>query len=132
MIEVNGRPGGHAVHPLLRRALGIDTVRLAMRVAVGERVVLGALPVPEDVCFRLDVQPDASLRTITAVDGLEAVLDIPGVEQVVRGIGPGDEFSWRNGTLGFAAAVIGTAPDHQTARRIRDDVLDRVAISGTQ
>lgn len=132
VIEVNGRPGGHAVHPLLRRALGIDTVRLAMRVAVGERVVLGALPVPEDVCFRLDVQPDASLRTITAVDGLEAVLDIPGVEQVVRGIGPGDEFSWRNGTLGFAAAVIGTAPDHQTARRIRDDVLDRVAISGTQ
>ena len=131
VIEVNGRPGGHAVHPLLRRALGIDTVRLAMRVAVGECVVLGALPVTKEVVFRLDVQPDASLRTITAVDGLESVMQIPGIEQVVQGVGPGDEFSWRNGTLGYAAAILGTASDHQAARRIRDEVLERVVITGT-
>ncbi|MFC5500809.1 hypothetical protein ACFPJ4_00995 [Lysinimonas soli] len=130
VIEVNGRPGGHAVHPLLRRALGIDTVRLAMRVAVGEDVVLGALPSPDEVVFRFDVQPDVGLRTITAVEGLDVVVQIPGVEQVIQGLGPGDAFSWRNGTLGYAAAVLGAAPDHQAARRIRNEVLERVVISG--
>lgn len=130
VIEVNGRPGGAGVHFLIRRALGIDTVQLAMRVAVGEQVVLGGLAAPDGVAFRFDVQPDARFRTITAVEGLDAVLQISGVEQVVRGVGPGDEFSWRSGTLGYAAAVLGVAPDHPTARRIRDEVLDRVAISG--
>jgi len=130
VIEVNGRPGGHAVHPLLRRALGIDTIRLAMRVAVGEDVEIGHLGDPDEVVFRLDVQPDAGLRSITAVEGLEAALSIPGVEQVVQGLGPGDEVSWRTGTLGYVAAVLGSAPDHAAVSRIRDEVLGRIVVSG--
>lgn len=132
IIEANGRPGGAGVHFLLRCALGIDTMQLVMRLAVGEVPMLGDLPVPDGVVFRFDVQPDANIRKNTAVDRLDAVLRVPGVEQVVPGVGPGDDFFWRNGTLGFGAAVIGTALDHQTARRIRDDVLDCVAVSDTQ
>ena len=132
IIEVNARPGGAGVHFRMRRALGIDTVQPVMRLTVGEEPMLGDLPVPDGVVFRFDVQPDANIRRITAVDRLNAVLHSPGVEQVVPRVGRRDDFSWRNGTLGFAAAVIGTAPHHQTARRIRDDVLDCVAISGTQ
>jgi biotin carboxylase len=132
VIEVNGRPGGHAVHPLLRRALGIDTVRLAMRVAVGEHVAVGPVRVPDEVVFRFDVQPDAALRTITAVEGLDGVRRIPGVEQVVQGVGAGDEVSWRNGTLGYAAAVLGAARDHAAVSRIRDEVLRRIVVSGVR
>lgn len=131
VIEVNGRPGGHAVHPLLRRALGIDTVQLAMRVAVGDDVVIGDLPASTGVSFRFDVQPEAWVHTITAVEGFDAVLGIRGVEQVVQGLVAGDEFSWRSGTLGYAAAVLGTAADHEEARRIRDLVLTTIVISGT-
>ena len=123
---------GAGVHFRMRRALGIDTVQLVMGLAVGEEPMLGDLPVPDGVVFRFDVQPDANIRRITAVDRLNAVLHSSGVEQVVPRVGRRDDFSWRNGTLGFAAAVIGTAPHHQTVRRIRDDVLGCVAISGTQ
>jgi biotin carboxylase len=131
VIEVNGRPGGHAVHPLLRRALGIDTVRLAMRVAVGAEVAADPSPAPERVVFRFDVQPDVALRTITGVDGIDDVLRLPGVEQVVQGAGPGDDVSWRTGTLGYAVAVLGAADDHAAVSRIRDEVLARIVISGT-
>ena len=123
---------GAGVHFRMRRALGIDTVQLVMRLAVGEEPMLGDLPVPDGVVFRFDVQPDANIRRIIAVDKLNAVRHSPGVEKVVPRVGRRDDFSWRNGTLGFAAAVIGTAPHHQTVRRIRDDVLGCVAISGTQ
>jgi biotin carboxylase len=131
VIEINGRPGGAGVHMLLRRALEVDTVQLSMRTAVGERIDVLDLPVPSQVVFRLDVQPDAALRRITSVDGLAKVLELPGVEQVIPGVGPGDEISWRAGTLGFAAAVIGAAPDHRAVSRIRDEVLHLVVVSGT-
>ncbi len=131
VIEVNGRPGGHAVHPLLRRALAIDTVQLAMQVAIGSDVTMDDSHAPQGVAFRYDVQPDARLHVVTAVEGLDSVLRIPGVEQVVQGLMPGDEFSWRSGTLGYAAAVLGTAPDHTAAREIRERVLACVIVSGT-
>jgi biotin carboxylase len=130
VIEVNGRPGGAGVHYLLRRSLGVDTVQLAMRVAIGEQVRLDDVAQPVGVVFRLDVQPDARLRTITAVRGLDEALEIPGVEQVIPGVGPGDEVSWRSGTLGYAAAVLGTAPDHAAAARIRDEILDLIVVTG--
>jgi hypothetical protein len=94
--------------------------------------MLGDLPVPDGVLLRFDVQPDANIHRVMPVDRLIAALQGLGVEQVVPRFGRGDDFSWRNGELGSAVAVIGTAPDHQTARRIKDDVLDYVAISGTQ
>jgi biotin carboxylase len=130
-IEVNGRPGGHAVSPLLKRGLGIDTLRLAMRVAVGEHVVYDETPETDEVVFRFDVQPHAGLRHITSVDGLEQVQAIPGVEQVMRGTAAGDDYSWKDGTLGYVAAVLGAAPDHNAAYRIRDEVLAQIAIEGT-
>ena len=47
------------------------------------------------------------------------------------GVGPGDEVSWRTGRQGFVASILGAAPDHASAQRIRDEFIARVRVSGT-
>ena len=131
VIEVNGCMGGGAIRGLILRSLGIDEIRETMRLALGEHLVYESIPRPTDVGFRFDIQPDASLRRITAVEGLDTVPGIPGVERVFRGVGPGDEVSWRTGRQGFVASILGAAPDHAAAQRIRDEFISRVRVSGT-
>jgi glutathione synthase/RimK-type ligase-like ATP-grasp enzyme len=131
VIEVNGCMAGGAIRGLILRALGIDEIRVTMRLALGEHVVIADLPRPADVGFRFDIQPDMRLRRILAVEGLDAVPGIPGVDRVFRGVGPGDEVSWRAGRQGFVASILGAAPDHAAAQRIRDEFLARVHVSGT-
>ncbi|WP_169514914.1 ATP-grasp domain-containing protein [Humibacter albus] len=132
VIEVNGRPGGGSTGDFMKRAHGIDLITLAMRVALGERIAYESLPLPSEVLFRLDIQPDARLRRITAIDGLDEVLRIPGVEQVTPDLSVGDAFSWRKGTFSRVAVVTGAAPDHDSAQRIRTEVLSTIKIEGTE
>jgi len=131
IIEVNGCMGGGAISGLILRALAIDEILLTMRLALGEHVVLGTVPRAADVGFRFDIQPDASFHRITAVEGLDSVPNIPGLDWVFLGVGPGDESSWRTGRQGFIAAILGAAPDHASAQRIQDEFLARVVVSGT-
>jgi biotin carboxylase len=131
IIEVNGCMGGGAIRGLILRSLHIDEIQVTMRLALGEHVVYENVPRPADVGFRFDIQPDTSLRRITAVDGLDSVPDIPGVERVFRGVGPGDEVTWRTGRQGFVASILGSAPDHRAAQRIHDEFVARVRVSGT-
>ncbi len=131
VIEVNGCMGGGAIRGLILRALSIDEIQVTMRLALGEHVVYPTVKRPADVGFRFDIQPDAALRRIVSVDGLDAVSDIAGVDRVFRGVGPGDDVSWRAGRQGFVAAVLGAAPDHASAQRIRDEFLARVVVTGT-
>lgn len=130
VIEVNGCMGGGAIRGLILRALAIDEMQVTMRLALGEHVVYADVPRPTDVGFRFDIQPDAGFHRITAVEGLEAVQDIPGVERVFRGVEAGDEVSWRTGRQGFVASILGAAPDHAAANAIRDEFLARVVVSG--
>jgi len=132
VIEVNGRPGGGSTCDFMRRAHDIDLVQLTMRVALGEHVAYPSLPRPREVFFRLDVQPDARLRRITAIEGIDAARRIPGVEQVTVGMNVGDAFSWRNGTFTRVAVVTGVAPDHAAARSTRAAVLSTIRIHGTK
>jgi biotin carboxylase len=132
IIEVNGRPGGGSTCDFIQRAHGLDLIALTMRVALGVRIVYESLPLPREVLFRLDVQPDARLRRITAIEGLDAALRIPGVEQVTAGMEVGDAFSWRRGTFARVAVVTGAAPDHESARRARAEVLSTIKIEGTE
>jgi len=131
VIEVNGCMGGGAIRGLILRALAIDEIQVTMRLALGEHVVYGSVPRPTDVGFRFDIQPDVRFGRITAVEGLDSVTEIPGVERVFRGVGPGDEVSWRTGRQGFVAAILGVAPDHVSAQRIRDEFFARVVVSGS-
>jgi len=132
VIEVNGRPGGGSTCDFMMRAHGIDLIELTMRVALGEQMVYERLPLPPQVLFRLDVQPDARLRRITAIEGLDAALEIPGVEAVTAGMNVGDSFSWRDGTFARVAVVTGVASDHESAGRIRARVLSTIKIDGTE
>jgi biotin carboxylase len=131
IIEVNGVMGGGAIRDLMQRALGLDVVQLTMRIAAGEHIVFDEPAHPTDVGFLFEIQPDADAHRIVAVDGLDSVADIPGVERVIPGLRAGEEFSWRAGTPGFIAGIFGTAPDHATANRIREEFNQRVVVTAT-
>jgi biotin carboxylase len=131
VIEVNGVMGGGAIRDLMQRALGLDVIQLSMRMAIGEHIVFDELPHPTNVGFLFEIQPDADARRIVAVEGLDSVAEIPGVERVIPGLRAGDEYSWRAGTPGFIAGIFGTAPDHAAANRIREEFDRRVTVTAT-
>ena len=76
------------------------------------------------------MQVDPSIRHVDAIEGLETLADIPGVTRVIPGLRAGDDFDWRTGTHVFAAALLGTAPDHAAAHRIRRELAARVVVTG--
>jgi hypothetical protein len=101
-----------------------------MRLALGERFAYTDVESHSGVGFMFLVQPSMNLHRVTSVEGLDAARAIPGVERVTPGIAQGSEFSWRTGTMSFAAEVSGTAADHEAARRIREQVLASIIVSG--
>lgn len=130
-MEVNGCMAGGAICGLITRALAIGEILVTMRLALGEHVVFGTVPRSADVGFRLDIQPDASFHRITAVEELDSVPNIPGVERVFLDVGPGDEVSWRTGRQRFITAILGAEPGHASVQRIRNEYLAGVVLSGT-
>jgi biotin carboxylase len=132
VIEVNGRPGGGLVHHFIKRATGVDLLQLMMRLALGGSFDLPLPESPSDVGFLFWVQPALDVHRITSVEGLERVQEIPGVEHVALppAAAPGSPFTWRTGSLGYVAEVSGTARDHEDARRIREQVLATIVVSG--
>lgn len=131
VIEVNGRPDGGSTRDFLARAVGVDTFQVAMKVALGLPATGARSTTSDGVQFRLDLLPDVALRRIDEVQGLDEALGIAGVERVVPGLAPGDEFSWRDGSFALVATVLGTAPDHRAVHRIRDEVYATVVVSGS-
>jgi biotin carboxylase len=93
-IEVAARIPGGQMADLVRHAVGVDLVEVALRFALGE-------PVPDDVCAPRFRQPVA-IRFFTAqpgplptgrvrsAAGLERVLAAPGVVQAASYIVPGE------------------------------------------
>ena len=133
VIEVNGRLGGGHVADFLQKALHADFVQVAMRVALGEDVAFdGALDAPTDVGFLFWVHAGPGIRRLTAIDGLAEVEAIPEVVRVTQRIRAGDVVDWGLGTLGHVFDVFGFAPDDEAVRRIREQVLSSLVISGTE
>jgi biotin carboxylase len=129
VIEVNGRIGG-GVPELLEAAAGARLLTLAMRLALGEDVVLdGPLPT-ERVAYLMYVQAPTELSEITSVDGLDRVRALDGVREVVLRRGAGERIDWREGNHGHVLSVFGTVPDHDALRRVLDDVASTVVIEG--
>jgi hypothetical protein len=100
-----------------------------MRIAAGEHVVFDEPSRPADVGFFFRLHPDVHAKRIVAVDGLESVAEISGVERVVPGLRAGDDCTWRSGSPGFVAAVFGSAPDHATVNEIRAEFYRRVVVT---
>ncbi|WEG09174.1 ATP-grasp domain-containing protein [Microbacterium horticulturae] len=130
VIELNPRPGGSALPDLLEHAFGLNIFQVAMRIALGERVTYRDLPRPEDVGYSVYVLPDMELRRITRVSGLDTLSAIDGVNSVIPKRGAGDDIDPHEGMMEYIVRVAGIASDHDARRRIREQILAQVVVSG--
>jgi biotin carboxylase len=118
MIEVAARIPGGQMADLVRHAVGVDLVEVALRIAVGE-------PIPDELCRPRFEQPVA-IRFFTAQPGplpvgrvrsvasLERVLAAPGVVQADSYLVPGETIRpvQRDGDRrGYVVAVGATGPE---------------------
>jgi biotin carboxylase len=129
VIEVNGRIGG-GVPEMLHAAAGINFLSLAMRLALG---LDAAAPTPvafERLAYLFYVHAPAKLRTVTSVEGLEAVRAYPGVDEVILRRGPGSQVDWHEGNHGHVASVFGTATGHHELRQVHAFVAETIRIHG--
>jgi biotin carboxylase len=111
VIEVNGRIGG-GVPEMLRLATGLDIVRLTMRAALGWETEVGEFPATSGVAYRFFFQPPSSARRLTAIEGLDRLMLLPGVESSFLHYPPGTEIDPRHGTRTYVFAVVGSAADY--------------------
>jgi biotin carboxylase len=111
VIEVNGRIGG-GVPEMLRLAAGVDIIRLTMQAALGRATGVSELPATIGVAYRFFYQPPSSARRLTAIDGLDELKALPGVESIFLHFPPGTEIDARHGTRTYVFAVVGSASDY--------------------
>jgi hypothetical protein len=111
VIEVNGRIGG-GVPEMLHLATGVDIMTLAMQAALGWAPQVPDLPAASRVGYRFFYQPPVSARRVTALDGLDRLRSLPGVETISLRRPLGTEFDAREGTKAYVFALVGSADDH--------------------
>ena len=121
VIEVNGRMGG-GTPEMLAAVTDVDLLALAMRLALGERIVIAAMPQCTGVVYVLYSHAPVTMRRIVAVDGLELLRSDPSVRQVLLNRGPGSEVDWHDGNWGHVLSVHGVVSSHEEllalARRV--------------
>jgi biotin carboxylase len=128
IIEVNGRIGG-GVPDMLKLASGIDMMTLAMRAALGFEPAIAGLPSTTAVGYRFFFQPPVSARRTIAVDGLDRLKLVPGVESITLRRPLGSGFDARDGTRAHVFAVVGWAADY--AGMLAVDSFLRTEITAT-
>jgi biotin carboxylase len=127
VIEVNGRAGG-GIPDMLALASGVQLVRLALRGALGSQPGLVG-PVPTDgVAYRFFGQPPPGARRLRAIEGLDQVKQLPGVDRVDVHWGPGTMLDSSHGTRTYLYAVVGRAEDHAGVAAIDDFLRTRVTV----
>jgi biotin carboxylase len=129
VIEVNGRIGG-GVPEMLLDATGVELLPIAIRIALGERIVFDSMPACSQIGYLLYVQAPSSMHTITAVHGLAELRARPDVEEVVLNRGPGRSVDWRAGNHGHVFSVRGAVASHQQLRSIEQHATREVRIHG--
>jgi biotin carboxylase len=117
VIEVNGRIGG-GVPEMLLAATGVDLLKISMSLALGDTVDTGDLPAAHCVAYLFYVHAPTEMRRIIAVEGLDELRAMDGVQEVVLNRGPGQVVDWREGNHGHVFSVFGTAADHEGIRLI--------------
>jgi biotin carboxylase len=128
VIELNARVGGGGTELIFGMAYDESLMRLAAMTALGLELPPTIASVRADIAYFLVVQPPLAARQLTRLDGLDAVGALPGVAQVTPNRGVGDDIDWRRGSQGYVVSVRGTAPDHDTLRRLRAQVQERLVL----
>lgn len=129
VIEVNGRIGG-GVPEMLAAATGVDFMKVAMRLALGEIVEVGPMPQAQRVAYLFYVQAPVGLRNVMAVEGLDQLREFPGVQEILLNRGPGHLVDWREGNHGHVFSVFGTAVDQRAVLEVDDAIKARTRIIG--
>ncbi|MGW1807058.1 ATP-grasp domain-containing protein [Streptomyces sp. NPDC002078] len=120
IIEVNGRLGGY-VPEILRRATGINLVRAALDVALGAEPRIPAAR-HRGVTYQYFLTPPAVAGTLTTVDGVAELAELPGVRNVETHAEPGRIVDFREGTQSHLGVVFGSAPDHDALRTVAESI----------
>ena len=97
---------------MLRLASGVDMMTLAMKAALGVAPAIAEVPATSAVGYRFFFQPPVSARRTIAVDGLDRLKLVPGVESITMRRPLGSGFDARDGTRSHVFAVVGWAEDY--------------------
>jgi biotin carboxylase len=117
VIEVNGRLGG-GVPLMLEMATGASAPRLAMQVALGQRVDVCALVPKHAIGYRLLFHAPLSARRVLSVEGLDEIGRLPGGPAATLHRPPGTEIDWRTGTNDYIYAIVGVADSYDELRTV--------------
>jgi biotin carboxylase len=129
VIEVNGRIGG-GVPELLHAATGARFLTMAFRLALGEVIELDGPLDCEVVAFLLYVHAPPEVRVVTAIEGVDELRALQGVDEVVLRRGPGSRVDWREGNHGHVLSVFGRVADHHELRELIANVGTTLRIIG--
>jgi biotin carboxylase len=111
IIEINGRPTG-LTPTVVRLASGLPLLQLAMRLALGERIVVNGPVSCDRIAYRYYAEPPMSATKVLAIGGLSALADLPGVRQIDVHKEVGDAVDWRHGSLDKIFQVTGTVENY--------------------
>jgi biotin carboxylase len=128
VLEVNGRIG-YGVPAMLQLAADFPMFATSLRVALEEDVSEVGPVACHQLGYRLFLQPPAIAATVRAVDGVDALIDHPGVGSVTIHRGPGRSVDWREGTRAFILAVVGAAKDEDELRDVWRIMTHDVSVS---
>jgi biotin carboxylase len=116
IIEVNGRLGGY-VADIVRRARGLDLVRMALAAALGQAPA-EPLPGYRRHAFQYFILPPMQARRLRRFDGAAELSRQPGIHLVETFKRAGDAVDWHDGTLSYLGIVHGSGHSHQDVRRL--------------
>lgn len=129
VIEVNGRPGG-GMSEMLERASGFSILRAALQLAVGDSVGLQGLVSCSRVGYLLYVFPETEIEWIDLVEGLPALGEVEGVDEIVLVRGPGQRIDWHEGSEAHVFHLTGTTRDHAELGQLLSETRRLVRIEG--
>lgn len=128
LIEVNGRLGGF-IAELAHRTVGLDLVRVAGLVALGERPELPGLDL-DGVFFQYHNPGPLFPSRLDAVAGAKDVERLPGVDSYRLFARPGTVFDGESRTVRLDA-VYGRAADHAGMVQLAEACAQRLRFSFT-
>ena len=114
IIEVNGRIGGGGIDTLFATRHGQSLTEIAAAIAMGRPVKLEPVgPGGRDgrnrtFDYAFFVQPPVQARVLTALDNLESLNELDGVEESRVNRTIGDTLHWRDGSQGYVLSVRGS------------------------
>jgi len=125
LLEVNGRLGG-GVPFVLQSVSEVNLFRVACQVAAGIPVTIEGPVACQGVGFSLMFLPPVGARRLVALEGLEKLPAVHGVDTIPAFLEPGEVVDWREGTDSQVLTVRGRALDHDQLRRVIETIWGTV------